>query len=94
MKYFQGGSGFINQKFNNSIQAINLSFEIQLELFEIIAWTLHRAIQATNETTPIATSGFYKSLLSIYGCFSLTQEGQYGSGRIILRHAFEYSLEE
>ena len=65
-KYFQGDSEFINQKFNNSIQAINLGFEIQLELFELIAWTFHRAVQATNEKTPIAVSGFIKAK-SIYG---------------------------
>ncbi|SHI46147.1 hypothetical protein SAMN02745176_00378 [Lutispora thermophila DSM 19022] len=37
-------------------------------------------------------SGFYKSLLSIYSAYDLNIKGQYGSARILLRHAFEYLL--
>jgi hypothetical protein len=63
-----------------------------MELFQMISWTLDPNMQATDTTTPIALSGFYKSLLSIYGSYKLTIEGQYGSARILLRHALEYLL--
>lgn len=91
-KYFIGDSEFIEKKFSGNIRSINQAFEIELELFDLISWTLRRGIGATNETTPIVLSGFFKGLLSIYGAFSLTLNGHYGSARIILRHAFEYLL--
>lgn len=90
--YLQENAQFIKHKFENNIRLINDVFEIEIELFKLISGTLEPNLHATNNTTPIALSGCYKSLLSIYNAFRLTIDGYYGSARILLRHAFEYLL--
>jgi len=92
IKAFNENSIIIKEKFKHNIILIDKVFDNEIQLFELIGWTLKPEIQATNVVTPVAFSGFYKSLLSIYGAYDLTIKGQYGSARILLRHAFEYLL--
>lgn len=89
---FNNNDEFVKDKFKNSIKIIDEAFDKEIELFEMISWTLDEAMQATNYTTQISLSGFFKSLLSIYSAYGLNIKGQYGSSRILLRHAFEYLL--